>query len=68
MMLDLGREIKSMVHEFLHPKPRAVCICGDPRPGELDHLYWARCQNCGDWLSRLRCVEDGIPLPGRQCG
>ncbi len=60
VMMDLESTVKELLSEFLHPKPRSICICSDPFPLEFDVNYWAKCKNCGQILSMERCVEYGI--------
>jgi hypothetical protein len=52
--------IKQIVNDFLHPKPKSLCICDKPDPLEFDVNYWAKCKNCGQVLSLERCVNLGL--------
>ena len=52
--------IESIIHDFLYPKPRLLCICGKFRCGEGDGMEFYRCLSCGGWMSRKRMVEKGL--------
>lgn len=59
--MNMKDEVERLVSDFLKPKPRSICICNDPDPGEFDPIYlWAKCKTCGQDLSKERCVFNNI--------
>lgn len=53
-------DIRLVVDEFLHPRPRPVCICGRFAPAERDpEFLFVRCANCAGWMSEERIARAG---------
>jgi len=59
-LLSLNLLIEEIVRDFLHPKPRSICICDKPSPAKFDAMFYAKCKTCGQDLSKERCMNMGI--------
>lgn len=59
MQQTLERYVKEVVNDFVEQgkRPRIICICSDPKPGQFDLMYWARCINCNRFLSMVRVSQ-----------